>query len=105
MVTAGLSKIDFTVIDLEWVEVGDGRAAMATVEILLGDAVLTLQGVRLTRSLDVFTAEAPSYHDPRTGCWQPAAIIPEELGAAIAKEVHRLLEMPDVGDTGPQQLH
>lgn len=105
MATASLPKLDLTVIDFEWVEVGDERAAVATVEILLGDTVLTLQGIRLTRTLDAVTAEAPSYQDPHTGSWLPAAIIPHELGAAIAKEVLRLLEIPEARNEGQRALH
>jgi hypothetical protein len=35
---------------------------------------------------------APRFRDPKSGVWMPAVILPDELGAAIAQEVHRTLQ-------------
>jgi hypothetical protein len=43
------------------------------------------------------TTEAPRYRDPRTGQWLPALILPDELGAAIAREVHRIVRQQRTG--------
>jgi hypothetical protein len=91
MDAAGTATVTFTVTDLERIE-GAGRlAALAAIEIELDGIALTVQGVRVVRQKDRMTTEAPRYRDPRTGRWLPALILPDELGAAIAREVHRIL--------------
>jgi hypothetical protein len=91
MDAAGTATVTFTVTDVERVE-GAGRlAALAAIEIELDGIALTVQGVRVLRQKNRLTTEAPRYRDPRTGRWLPALILPEELGAAIAREVHRIV--------------
>ena len=91
MDVAGTATVTFTVTDVERVE-GAGRlTALAAIEIELDGIALTVQGVRVLRQNNRITTEAPRYRDPRTGRWLPALILPEELGAAIAREVHRIV--------------
>jgi hypothetical protein len=91
---ADTSTVTFTVIDLERVE-GAGRlAALAAIEIVLDGVALTMQGLRVIRQNNRITTEAPRYRNPATGQWQPALILPDELGVAIAREIHRILAMP-----------
>ena len=91
MDAAGTATVTFTVTDLERIE-GAGRlAALAAIEIELDGIALTVQGVRVVRQKNRMTTEAPRYRDPRTGRWLPALILPDELGAAIARVVHRIL--------------
>ena len=47
--------------------------------------------LRVLRQRNRITTEAPRYRDPWTGQWLPALILPDELGAAIAREVHRIV--------------
>jgi len=91
---ADTSTVTFTVIDVERVE-GAGRlAALAAIEIVLDGVALTMQGLRVLRHNNRITTEAPRYRNPRTGQWRPALILPDELGRAIAREVHRVLTLP-----------
>jgi hypothetical protein len=86
------ATVTFTVTDVERVQ-GAGRlAALAAVEIELDGVALTVRGVRVLRQRDRITTEPPRYRDPRTGQWLPALTLPEELGVAIAREVHRILK-------------
>jgi hypothetical protein len=88
---AETATVTFTVTDVERIE-GAGRlAALAAIEIELDGVALTVQGVRVVRQKDRITAEAPRYRDPKTGRWLPALILPDELGVAIAREVHRIV--------------
>jgi hypothetical protein len=94
MDAAGTATVTFTVTDVERIE-GAGRlAALAAIEIELDGIALTVQGVRVLRQKNRMTTEAPRYRDPRTGQWLPALILPAELGAAIAREVHRIVMSP-----------
>ena len=96
METPPTSTVTFTVTDVERVE-GAGRlAALAAIEIELDGVALTVQGVRVVRRNNRITTEAPRYRSPKTGQWLPALILPDELGIAIAREVHRIL-MAHVG--------
>lgn len=91
MTEGATTTVNFTVIDVERVH-GAGRlVALAKVELELDGVVLVMQGVRVVRQCDRITSQAPRYRDPRTGNWLPALIIPDELGQAIAGELHRLL--------------
>jgi hypothetical protein len=91
MDAAGTATVTFTVTDVERIE-GAGRlVALVAIEIELDGIAMTVQGVRVIRHNDRMTTEAPRYRDPRTGQWLPALILPEELGAAIAREVHRIV--------------
>ena len=91
MATSGTATVTFTVTDVERIE-GAGRlAALAAIEIELDGVALTVRGVRVLRQKDRITTEAPRYRDPRTGQWLPALILPEELGRAIARELHRIV--------------
>ena len=91
MTTSGTATVTFTVTDVERIE-GAGRlAALAAIEIELDGVALTVRGVRVLRQKDRITTEAPRYRDPRTGQWLPALILPEELGRAIARELHRIV--------------
>jgi hypothetical protein len=47
--------------------------------------------VRVVRQSNRITTEAPRYRDPRTGQWLPALILPDELGAAIGRELQRIV--------------
>jgi hypothetical protein len=94
MDTAATATVTFTVTDVERIE-GAGRlAALAAIEIELDGVALTVNGVRVLRQRNRITTEGPRYRDPRTGLWLPALILPEELGAAIAREVHRIVMSP-----------
>lgn len=91
MAAAGTATVTFTVTDVERIE-GAGRlAALAAIEIELDGIALTVQGVRVVRQSNRITTEAPHYRDPRTGQWRPALILPDELGAAIGREVQRIV--------------
>jgi hypothetical protein len=91
MEAGGTATVTFTVTDVERIE-GAGRlAALAAIEIELDGIALTVQGVRVVRHKNRITTEAPRYRDPRTGQWLPALILPDELGAAIAREVRRIV--------------
>jgi hypothetical protein len=88
---AGTATVTFTVTDVERIE-GAGRlAALAAIEIELDGIALTVQGVRVVRQSNRITTEAPRYRDPRTGQWRPALILPDELGAAIGRELQRIV--------------
>jgi hypothetical protein len=88
---AGTATVTFTVTDVERIE-GAGRlAALAAIEIELDGIALTVQGVRVVRQSNRITTDAPRYRDPRTGQWRPALILPDELGAAIGREVQRIV--------------
>jgi hypothetical protein len=94
MDAATTATVTFTVTDVERIE-GAGRlAALAAIEIELDGIALTVQGVRVVRQNNRITTEAPRYRDPRTGQWLPALILPDELGAAIARELHRIVMSP-----------
>jgi hypothetical protein len=94
MDAAATATVTFTVTDVERIE-GAGRlAALAAIEIELDGIALTVQGVRVLRQKNRITTEAPRYRDPRTGQWLPALILPDELGAAIARELHRIVMAP-----------
>jgi hypothetical protein len=94
MDAAATATVTFTVTDVEHIE-GAGRlAALAAIEIELDGVALTVNGVRVLRQRNRLTTEGPRYRDPRTGLWLPALILPEELGAAIAREVHRIVMSP-----------
>ncbi len=81
----------FTVTGLERIE-GHGRLlALATVEIEFDGVSLGLQGVQVIRQGKRITTQAPRFRNPKTGVWAPAVILPDELGAAIAREVQSLL--------------
>jgi stage V sporulation protein G len=91
---AGTSTVTFTVTDLQRVE-GAGRlAALAAIEIELDGIALMVHGIRVVRHNNRIATEAPRYRNPKTGQWLPALILPEELGLAIAREVHRMLGAP-----------
>jgi hypothetical protein len=91
MAAAGTATVTFTVTDVERIE-GAGRlAALAAIEIELDGIALTVQGVRVVRQSNRITTEAPRYRDPRTGQWRPALILPDELGAAIGRELQRII--------------
>lgn len=88
---ASTSTVTFTVTEVERIA-GCGRlAALAAIEIELDGIALLVQGVRVVRQNNRLATEAPRYRDPRTGQWRPALILPDELGRAIAREVHRIL--------------
>jgi hypothetical protein len=83
--------VTFTVTALERIE-GHGRLlALAALEIDFDGVILQLQGVQVIRQGRRITAQAPRFRDPKNGVWVPAVILPDELGAAIAQEVKRML--------------
>lgn len=88
---ASTSTVTFTVTDVDRVE-GAGRLiALASIELELDGVALVVQGIRVVRHNNRISTEAPRFRDPRTGQWVPALILPDELGRAIAREVHRIL--------------
>lgn len=83
--------VTFTVTALEHIE-GHGRLlALATLEIDFDGVTLWLQGVQVVRQGKRITTQAPHFRDPKMGIWVPAVILPDELGAAIAREVQGML--------------
>lgn len=91
MTDATTTTVTFTVTQLERVR-GAGRlVALATVELELEGVVLVMQGVRVVRHGDRITTQAPRFRNPLTGDWVPALLVPDELGQAIAREVHQLM--------------
>jgi hypothetical protein len=83
--------VTFTVTGLERVE-GHGRLlALAALEIEFDGVTLGLHGVQVIRQGKRITTQAPRFRNPKTGIWAPAVILPDELGAAIAQEVQRML--------------
>jgi hypothetical protein len=83
--------VTFTVTGLERIE-GHGRLlALAALEIEFDGVVLGLQGVQVIRQGRRITTQAPHFRNPKTGIWTPAVILPDELGAAIAREVQSML--------------
>jgi hypothetical protein len=90
-VTDDVMTVTFTVTGLERVE-GHGRLlALATLEIEFDGVKLGLQGVQVIRQGKRITTQAPRFRNPKTGVWAPAVILPDELGAAIAREVQNIL--------------
>jgi hypothetical protein len=91
VVTEDAMTVTFTVTALERIE-GHGRLlALAALEIDFDGVVLQLQGVQVIRQGKRITAQAPRFRDPKNGVWVPAVILPDELGAAIAREVKSML--------------
>jgi hypothetical protein len=84
--------VTFTVTGLERIE-GHGRLlALVALEIEFDGVTLGLQGVQVVRRGKRMATLAPRFRDPKSGVWMPAVILPDELGAAIAQEVHRTLQ-------------
>ena len=52
---------------------------------------IVVQGIQVVRHRGRITAQAPRFRNPRTGAWTPAVILPDELGSAIAGELHHML--------------
>jgi hypothetical protein len=97
------ATVTFVVTGLERIK-GAGRlVGLATVEIDLEGVVLVIQGVQVIRDRRRITTQAPRFRDPRTGAWTPAVILPHELGAAIAGELHQMLSRQP-GSVAPQDL-
>jgi hypothetical protein len=89
--TEDAMMVTFTVTALEHIE-GHGRLlALATLEIDFEGVTLWLQGVQVVRQGKRVTTQAPHFRDPKNGVWVPAVILPDELGAAIAREVQGML--------------
>lgn len=85
------ATVTFVITRLERLS-GSGRlVALATVEIDLEGVVVVVQGVQVIRHRGRITTQAPRFRNPRTGIWTPAVILPEELGWAIAEEIHQML--------------
>jgi stage V sporulation protein G len=85
------TTVTFTVTGIERIH-GAGRlVALATVEIELDGVILLVQGLRVMRGRNIITTQAPQFRDPRTGAWTPAVVLPNELGRAIARELHQEL--------------
>jgi stage V sporulation protein G len=95
--------VTFVVTGFERIS-GAGRlVALATVEIDLEGVVIVIQGVQVIRHRRRITTQAPRFRDPRTGAWTPAVILPHELGAAIAGELHQMLTRQP-GKIAPQDF-
>jgi hypothetical protein len=109
--TDSTATVTFVVTGLERV-CGAGRlVALASVELDLEGIVILVQGVQVIRHRGQITTQAPRFRDPRTGAWTPAVILPDELGMAIAGELHQMLErqpgriaLPDVIATPIERL-
>jgi hypothetical protein len=85
------ATVTFVVTGLERIN-GAGRlVGLATVEVDLEGVVVVIQGVQVIRDRRRITTQAPRFRDPRTGAWTPAVILPDELGVAIAAELHQML--------------
>jgi hypothetical protein len=83
--------VTFTVTGLERIE-GHGRLlALVALEIEFDGVTLGLQGVQVVRRGKRIATQAPRFRNPKSGVWMPAVILPDELGAAIAQEVHQML--------------
>jgi hypothetical protein len=83
--------VTFTVTGLERIQ-GHGRLlALAALEIEFDGVKLALHGVQVIRQGKRITTQAPRFRNPKTGVWAPAVILPDELSAAIAQEVQRML--------------
>jgi len=88
----GTATVTFVVTGLERI-CGAGRLlALASVEIDLEGVVILVQGVQVIRHHGQIATQAPRFRDPRTGAWMPAVVLPDELGAAIAGELHNMLK-------------
>jgi hypothetical protein len=83
--------VTFTVTGLERIQ-GHGRLlALAALEIEFDGVRLGLNGVQVIRQGKRISTQAPRFRNPKTGVWLPAVILPDELGAAIAREVQSML--------------
>jgi stage V sporulation protein G len=90
------ATVTFVVTGLQRI-VGAGRlVALATVEIDLEGVVVLVQGVQVIRQRGRISTQAPRFRNPQSGAWMPAVILPDELGGAIARELHRMI-MRDYG--------
>jgi hypothetical protein len=90
-VTDDAVTVTFTVTGLERIE-GHGRlVALAALEIDFDGVILRLHGVQVIRQGKRIATQAPRFRNPKTGIWSPAVILPDELGAAIAREVQSML--------------
>jgi stage V sporulation protein G len=97
MSESSTATVNFVITGLERLN-GAGRLiALATVEIDLEGVVILVQGIQVVRCGSRITAQAPRFRDPRTGTWTAAVILPEELGAAIAGELQKMLR-PQTGE-------
>jgi hypothetical protein len=47
--------------------------------------------VQVIRQGKRIATQAPRFRNPKTGVWAPAVVLPDELGAAIAREVQGML--------------
>jgi hypothetical protein len=99
--------VTFTVTGLERIE-GHGRLlALAALEIEFDGVTLGLHGVQVIRRGRRIATQAPRFRNPKTGVWAPAVVLPDELGAAIAREVQGML-LRSAGQTpkdkGPSEL-
>jgi hypothetical protein len=110
MSTASTATVTFVVTAVERIR-GAGRlVALAAVEIDLEGVVVLVQGIQVIRQRGRIATQAPRFRDPRSGAWRPAVILPDELGAAIAKELHRMVTgqrdeaLPDVLATPLESL-
>ncbi|MGH6896908.1 MAG: hypothetical protein ACREJ5_10225 [Geminicoccaceae bacterium] len=91
MTTDSTATVTFVVTGLERIS-GAGRlVALATVEIDLDGVVVLVQGMQVIRRRGRIATQAPRFRNPRSGAWMPAVILPDELGAAIAEELHQML--------------
>lgn len=67
---------------------GKGRLAqLATVELVIADVGLVLEGVQVVRDAGRLIVRMPQFRHPTTGQWHPAVVLPVELEDAIAAEV------------------
>lgn len=86
------ATVTFVVTALERI-CGAGRlVALASVEIDLEGVVVLVQGVQVIRHRGHITTQAPRFRNPKTGTWMPAVVLPQELGVAIAEELHQMLQ-------------
>jgi hypothetical protein len=83
--------VTFTITGLKRIE-GHGRlVALAELEIEFDGVTLGLHGVQVIRQGKRIATQAPRFRNPKTGVWAPAVVLPDELGAAIAREVQAML--------------
>jgi stage V sporulation protein G len=95
MSTDSTATVTFVITGLQRIG-GAGRlVALATVEIDLEGVVFQVQGLQVIRQRGRISTQAPRFRNPQTGAWMPAVILPDELGVAIAQEVHRMMMHED----------
>ena len=89
--------VTFRLTGLERIHAPGKLVALAVVELEIGGAVLTLQGVQVLRLPNGQTeCRAPCFRSS-TGRWLPAVMLPPGLASALAAEVLAAFADPRTG--------